>query len=116
MAFVRSILSALLTVALAAYAFDCSAAATAEQAMQCCNSMRCMAHHQAGQDCCKSMPSARVEVGQPTSANIAFSPLILGLADEFIESSTRTASARAITDPSHAPPLFIPPSVLPLRI
>jgi hypothetical protein len=37
----RAAFAALLVVALAAYAFDCGAAANPEQAMQCCNSMPC---------------------------------------------------------------------------
>src|SRR5260370_16928816 len=57
MGLAKPVLRTLLAAALAAYAFDCSAAATPEQAMQCCNAMHCSSHGHHGQDCCKTMPS-----------------------------------------------------------
>ena len=117
MAFARSILPAVLTAALLAYAVDCSPTATAEQAMHCCNSMRCMLHHhQRGEECCKEMPTTRVVIGQPTSAGISLAPVIYGVVQAFSESIEVTASARLIADQSHAPPVLSSPSILPLRI
>jgi hypothetical protein len=48
MRFAKPILLAALAVALAAYAFDCGALGTPEQAMQCCNSMPCSSHGHRG--------------------------------------------------------------------
>jgi hypothetical protein len=116
MVLVRPIFSAVLTVALAAYAFDCAPMATAEQAMQCCKSMQCMRHGHHGQDCCKTMPSTQVDVGQPTSANHSLHHVAVGVVQTFDESFIIRVSARFIADQSHAPPVLSPPSVLPLRI
>ena len=116
MGFAKSILSAVLMVALGAYAFDCNPTTTAEQAMQCCKSMRCMRHHQPGQDCCKTMPSTRVVVGQPTSASHSIAVVVFGVVRPMGESLSIAISARLIADQSHAPPIFSPPAVLPLRI
>ena len=116
MAFAKSIFSAVLTVCLIAYAFDCAPMATAQQATQCCKSMQCMSHHHHGQDCCKSMPSAHDVVGQPSSANHSFASVVCGLAGPFGASPGVTTSARLIADQSHAPPVFSQPTVLTLRI
>ena len=92
--------SVVLTVALVAYAFDCAPMATAEQAMECCKSMRCMSHHHHGEDCCKTMPTSHVDVGQPTSVSIPFVHVTFSLAEPFIDSPSVTTSARLITDQS----------------
>jgi hypothetical protein len=113
----RSILSAVLTVALGVYAFDCAPMATAEQAMQCCQSMQCMRHgHHRGQDCCKTMPSTRNVVSQPPLVSHSFAPVAVGLMPSFDESLSTAVVARLIADQSHAPPILSPPTVLPLRI
>lgn len=116
MAFARHVLSAVLTAALAVYALDCAPMATAKQAMQCCKSMRCMSHHHQGEDCCKTMPSTHVEVGQPTSASIPFAYVALALLEPLIGFPTTTTTARITTEQSHAPPKVSPPDILPLRI
>jgi hypothetical protein len=116
MGFARHVFSAVLTVALAGYAFDCAPGATAEQAMQCCKSMQCMRHGHHGQDCCKTMPSTRDVVGQPTSASHSLSQAAFGVVQTFDESVSIATSARLITDQSHAPPILSLPSVLLLRI
>jgi hypothetical protein len=72
----KPILMVVLAVALAAYVFDCSAMATPEQAMQCCNSMPCAPHGHRGQDCCKTMQIAHVPFVQPASAQPAPFPLV----------------------------------------
>ena len=117
MTFVRPILSAVLTLALAAYAVDCSSAATPEQAMQCCKTMQCISHHHHhGQGCCNEMPTTTVDVGQPASFSVSFARVVFGLAEPLIESPSVAVLERLIAHQSHAPPIFSPPSVLPLRI
>jgi hypothetical protein len=116
MVLVRPIFSAVLTVALAAYAFDCAPMATAEQAMQCCKSMQCMRHGHHGQDCCKTMPSTQADVGQPTSVNHSLAHVAVGVVQKFNEFLCIAVSVRFVADQSHAPPILSPPSVLPLRI
>ena len=74
------VLIAVLTVALAGYALDGVGMTTPEQAMQCCNSMRCPSHGHHGQDCCKSMPSVHAAFGQPSSMQgVSFSLIALGM-------------------------------------
>jgi len=114
--FARSIFSAVLSVALIGYAFDCAPMATAKQAMQCCKSMECMRHGHHGQDCCKEMPSTRDVVGQPTSASHSFAVVAVGIVQPLGESLSIASSTRRIADQSHAPPILSPPNILPLRI
>jgi hypothetical protein len=54
---IKPLFVAILALVLGAYAFDCEAATTPEQAMQCCKSMLCSSHGHHGQDCCKTMPT-----------------------------------------------------------
>lgn len=116
MLFGRSIFSAVLTVALGAYAFDCAPMATAEQAMQCCKLMQCMRHRHRSQDCCRTMPSTHDVVGQPMSFNHSLPLVAVGIVQTFDKSLSIGASARFVADQSHAPPILSPPNVLPLRI
>lgn len=117
MVFARPILPGVLTVALLAYAVDCGPTASAEQAMQCCNSMRCMSsHHHRGEECCKAMATGRVVIGQPTSGGISLPSVVFAAVQVFSGSAEMTASARIIADQSHAPPVFRVPTILPLRI
>ena len=66
MRFAKPIFLAVLSIALAAYAFDCGAATTPEQAMKCCDSMSCSSHGHHAQDCCKTMPAMHAAFGSPT--------------------------------------------------
>jgi len=117
MRFAGRMLVALLTAALAGYALDCVGMTTPEQAMQCCNSMRCPSHGHHGQDCCKSMPSIHAVLGQPSSAQgVSFSPLALGMVRAVDQSEICASSCRAIAEEAHAPPFLDPPAPLPLRI
>src|SRR5215472_3338339 len=117
MDFARRILSAVLALALGAYAFDCAPMATAQQAMQCCKSMQCMRHGHHSKDCCKEMPSTHDVVGQPTSVNHSFAPVVAyGIVQSLDDVLSITTSTRIIADQSHAPPILSPPAVLPLRI
>jgi hypothetical protein len=78
MGFARQVILVVLAIAVAAYASDCGGMTTPEQAMQCCNSMRCSSHAHHGQECCKTMPSIQATLGQPSSTQgISFSPVAL---------------------------------------
>ncbi len=117
MGFARRVLQAVFTVAVGAYASDCGGMTTPEQAMQCCNSMRCSAHGHHGQECCKTMPAMHAVVGQPSSVQgISFSPVTFAVVQSFNEAQRTESSARMIAEYSHAPPASCSPAVLPLRI
>jgi hypothetical protein len=116
MVFAKAIFSAVITVALVAYGFDCSPTATAQTAMQCCKLMGCKRHHQQGQDCCKTMPTTRAVIGQPISASIALAPIVASVAQAHSESPDTVTFARLVADQSHAPPVLVSPTLLPLRI
>ena len=113
----KPIFLAVLTVALAAYAFDCGAATTPEQAMQCCNSMPCSSHGHHEQDCCKIMPTMRAPFVQPSSAHrVSYSPVVFGLLPQTSESIALGSSNRTIAALCHAPPIRSAPTPIPLRI
>ena len=113
----KPIFLAVLTVALAAYAFDCGAAMTPEQAMQCCNSMPCSSHDHDGQDCCKTMPAMRAPFVQPSSVHgVSYSPLVFAVLPAVSESHGMESADRAIVAQSHAPPILGTLVPLPLRI
>src|ERR1051325_10857914 len=113
----KPFLLALLAVALGAYAFDCQATATPEQAMPCCNSMHCASHGHHGQDCCKTMPTMHAPFVQPSSVHGAsFSPVVFAVMAASWESRDLDSFARSIAALCHAPPIFPPPASPPLRI
>jgi len=115
----RAILLALLVAALAAYSLDCFAA-TADKAMQCCDSMSCpQHHHHNSEDCCQSMPSVHAPFTLPHSVDTASHPLVpLALLPTITTARCleSIASVRlALAADCHAPPGSQSPS-LPLRI
>src|ERR1700730_2975070 len=117
MGFARQILLAVLALSVVAYASDCGGMTTPEQAMQCCNSMRCSSHHHHGQECCKTMPAMHAALGQPSSVQgTSFSPVALGLIRGFNESQGIEHSTRTIAEHSHAPPISSSPPALFLRV
>jgi len=117
MRFAGRVIVSVLTVALAGYALDCVGMTTPEQAMLCCNSMRCPSHGHHGQECCKSMPSVHAALGQPSSMQgVSFSPITLGTVQAFHESETCASSCRVIAEEAHAPPSLDSPAPLPLRV
>ena len=116
MRFARQVLVVALTVAVGGNALDCIGMTTPERAMQCCKSMRCMSHRHHGQDCCKTMPTTQVDVGQPTPVSISFTPIVFGTVELFVSSPSARTLAPLVADQSHAPPILSPPTVLPLRI
>jgi hypothetical protein len=116
MEFARAIFAVLLIAALVAYGLDCSPTATAEQAMQCCKSMQCMRHHHQGQDCCKTMPTARRVIGQPSFTNVSVAPVALGMAQQFDVSVAINFSDAMIAEHSHGSPISGSLTLSPLRI
>jgi hypothetical protein len=117
MRFAGRVLVVLVTVALATYVLDCAGMTTPEQAMQCCNSMRCPSHGHHGQDCCKTVPATQVALGQPTSIqSIFFSPVALGPVQALADSPSIESSGRVIPEHSHDPPPWCPLPAPPLRI
>src|ERR1700730_2726074 len=107
----------ILAVALGAYAFDCGAATTPEQAMQCCHSMHCSSHGHQGMDCCKTMPTMHAPFVQSSCVHgISLSHSAFGLIPASAESYGLDSSASTVASQCHAPPGFCVPSPPPLRI
>src|ERR1700745_2333850 len=105
MRFVRPILLGMLSTALAAFAFDCGAMTTPEQAMQCCDSMPCssQAHH--GQDCCRTMPAMHAPFVQLSfGLGVPYSPVLVAALTTLDESLGVDSSASVVAEHSHAPP------------
>jgi len=114
----KRVMPSVLTVALAFYALDCVGMTTPEQAMQCCNSMRCSSHHHhRGEECCKTMPAMHSVLGQPLSAQgVSSSPVAIGLVWPFSDSQSLEFSGSIIVGHSHDPPLSYFTPVPSLRI
>jgi hypothetical protein len=106
-----------LLVALAAYALDCGAMTSPEQAMQCCGSMPCAPQGHIGQDCCKSMPSMHAPFVQLSSVHGKNHALaVVATLAASGAASPALAEIGAFSTSSHAPPLISPSAFLPLRI
>lgn len=106
-----------LAVALAAYAFDCGAAITPEQAMKCCDSMPCSSQGHQGQDCCNTMPSENAAFVRPTSvAGVSFVPVVSALLQASLEFHHADCPDRVIAAHGHAPPILPASAFAPLRI
>ena len=116
MGLVKPILLAVLAIVLAAYAFDCEAAMTPEQATQCCDSMACSSHGHHAEDCCKTMPSMRAPFVQPPAAHASISYLVFAVLPANGKSHALDSSNRVIAAHCHAPPSLYAPAPLPLRI
>jgi hypothetical protein len=116
MRFFKPIVLVLLTVALASYALDCVGMTSAEQAMQCCKSMRC-SHHGRSQDCCKTMPEThRPFVQAPSAHQFTFAALGFAVLPALHQYPNADSVARVFTANSHAPPDSPPAASPPLRI
>jgi len=110
-------LLALLVVALAAYAFNCGAATTPEQAMQCCNSMSCSSHGHHAQDCCKTMQAIHAPFVQPASVKgVSYCFVALGVVPAAGKFLGLDSPDPVITAHCHAPPIRYIPAPRPLRI
>ena len=116
MRFAKLALVAVVALLVGAYGFDCEAMTTPEQAMQCCGSMPCSPHGHDGQDCCKSMPTLHAPFVKPTAGPVSFHLTVVALLtiSHFpIAAASERERMRATV---HAPPIFSPPTVSPLRI
>ena len=113
----KAIFLSVVAVALMAYALDCGASTTEEQAKQCCNSMPCSPHgHDNGMKCCKDMPSMHSDFLQPASAqSLSKHPIVFAVLSVISESDAAHESDGVVAANCHAPPIG-PPAVLPLRI
>jgi len=119
MRFARAILMPLLATALAAYSLDCFAAATPDEAMQCCNSMSCPEYdHDGSQDCCQTMPSLQDPFLQPHSMDHASSPLVplAELPQVFVAQGLDAPAHILFAVDCHAPPGSEVRAATPLRI
>jgi hypothetical protein len=117
MRFSRLILVTAVAAALAAYAFDCGAAITPEQAMKCCDSMPCSSQGHQGEDCCKAMPSGSAAFVRPASvAGASFFSVVSALLQASIEFHHADCPDRVIVAHGHAPPILPAPGFAPLRI
>jgi|SRR5689334_11301280 hypothetical protein len=116
MRFTRPILLAVVTILLAAYAFDCDATSTPEQAMQCCGSMPCSSQGHQGQDCCKTMPAMHAPFIKPSSVRQVSFSLVIAMLPTVNPYLSATPGQRMTTPISHASPILSPPTLSPLRI
>ena len=112
----RPSIVAVLAFALVASVMDC-AALTQQQAMRCCRSMRCSAHHRHSGECCKQMPELRAALGQPATAySISSTPVVLAVLavrnDGFCSDESHAVTVLS----SHGPPGSFSPPPLTLRI
>jgi|SRR5215472_2797767 len=115
----KAILMTLLVSSLAAYSFDCFAASTPDEAMQCCDSMPCPHHsHEGSQDCCQTMRSLHVPFMQSHPADAALHALVffamLPGADPLQSLDSQAQTLLAVN--SHAPPGPPMAASIPLRI
>jgi hypothetical protein len=117
MRFSKAILVAVVVLAVAVYAFDCSAMTTPDEAMQCCNSMPCSPHGHQGQDCCKTMPSMHAPFVKSSSIHsvepLGFQSAVLVPAQDFVNSNSFIGRVAVY---SHAPPGNHALDLTPLRI
>ena len=118
MHFAKTIMLALVVIAFATYAFDCSAMSTPDAAMQCCNTMPCSSHgHDHSQECCKTMPSMHAPFVQPASAHaLSFSPIFVAVLAAFSASQVSDSRSNVLTAQCHAPPVPQAAALSPLRI
>jgi hypothetical protein len=118
MRFAKTTLLALVVIAFATYAFDCSAMSTPDAAMQCCNTMPCSSHgHDHGQECCKTMPSMHAPFVQPASAHaLSFSPVFVAVLPALSASQVLDSPSNVLTAQCHAPPIPQAAAPSPLRI
>ena len=111
----RPSIVAALIIALAAYAIDC-VAATPQQAMQCCHSMRCSSHGHHGMDCCKTI-TVRAVLGQPSSLQgVSLTHVTFGVVEALEISASLGRPGPAAIAHSHAPPGSFSPPLVALRI
>lgn len=116
---VRTIFVAVLVSALSAYAFDCFAGSTQDEAMQCCDTMPCPEHnHEGSQDCCQSMFSMHAPFVQPHSLdNASHAPTFFAMLPNPDGLQTlESFSQGSLRINSHAPPIPLTAASRPLRV
>jgi len=106
-------------LALVAYGLDCPATSTADEAMQCCDTMSCSPDgHEHSEDCCKTMQvthSPFVQTNSLHSAPVSF--VLFAILPVVSNSHNLDFSTHSIlTAHSHAPPISQSAVEAPLRI
>ena len=118
MSLLRPILVAAVAFALAAYAVDCAPMASADEAMQCCETMLCDSHSAGhSQDCCETMPSMHAPfLKAPSMHGASFSAVAVSMLPVSPDNCAIDSSAHVTA--SHGASPSPPDSVdsLPLRI
>ena len=113
----KSVLFVVMMIALAAYAIDCGAMTTPDEAMQCCKSIPCHSHGQDSGDCCKTMTAQHVLfLPAISSPAISLQPIAASAAVAVSPRPNAASYARTMASLSHAPPLPSSISSVPLRI
>ena len=117
MSLLRPILVAVVALALAGYAADCTPMASADEA-QCCETMPCDSHSAGhSQDCCETMPSMHAPfLKAPSMHGASFSAVAVSMLAVSPENCAIDSSAHVTA--SHGASPSPPDSVnsLPLRI
>jgi hypothetical protein len=104
MRFAKTVLVAVIVAAVAAYAVDCSAAVSPEQAMQCCKTMPCSPQG-SSQNCCKTMPDTHAPFVQQSSLHrVSLSALAMAVLPAHTAHFTSASLASDATAHCHAPP------------
>ena len=117
MSVAKTILVAVAVAALFAYALDCSASVSPEEAIQCCQSMPCSSHGHTGEDCCKTMPGMHAPFVQPSAASkIAPRDLQLAVIATAPQIVCPESLGRHDSTTDHSPPANKAPDLTPLRI
>jgi hypothetical protein len=118
MSLLRPILVAVVAFALASYAADCAPMASADEAMQCCETMPCDSHSaEHSQDCCTTMASMHAPFLQaPSMHGISFSRVAISTLPVSRETTGIESSAHITANggESSSPPDLA--HFLPLRI
>jgi hypothetical protein len=116
--FAKPILMAAMALVLVAYASDCLAMSTPEEAMKCCDSMQCSSHGAAhGEDCCKTMTAIRASFVRPHGVKAAsFAAVLAAMLPVAHESQDAGLSTAVVAPYSHAPPIPDAAISSPLRI
>jgi hypothetical protein len=113
----KPILMVALVLALAAYALDCDAMTTPEQAMQCCTSMPCSPHGHDGQDCCKSMPSMHAPFVRSMAVHgDSHAHMVVAVSVTLYDFASTLPELEAPAVRHSGPRILSPPALSPLRI
>ena len=113
----RSLLIAMLALALGVYLIDCLEMGTPDDAMKCCDSMPCRSHdHDNAQDCCKMMTSTHTAFVQPSMYQFSFSTAAVALPPVSQSAAGIAFFTGIVAVHCHAPPISQEVQISPLRI